>query len=530
MKRKLLGFCLVLLTVCLFVPRLTYADDACEVAGVNDPLICGTPESDEETALQGKIRNALNTVYLWVGILAVIVIVIGGVKYMTSRGDSAQTGAAKNAITYSVVGLVVTLAAFAITNFFIDALDGRSPSGQVATEQGGNNGGQGGSGNNGNQGGGGSSTQTGSRDEVRAVTMLASTHLTIGDKAQLRATVLPDYAKDKTITWSTDNASVVSVDYKGNIVAKKDGEANIKATSSNGKSATTKVTVVKPIEVEKVMLEKTSIKINKGEVVSVKAVISPYNATNKSLTWKSSNSAIATVDSEGRITGKKEGNTTVTVTSKNKKTAKLSVSVYDPSAQHAIKITQELKNKLDYYYQTNYMNNSASCRSGYGGVTCGLSSYLALVKILTDKDYDYHTFIEEGCGTGFFNGEGASWDVVSVSRKSYYENKYGIEGKPIPNTWESITKELKKGHPMAILVRGPGGFRSTASDGMHYVILISYRPNNGGEVYAWNPVLDSSRLGGSRGGNWLSKNQIINWAINRRVNTNLLPWAAWKKK
>ena len=83
---------------------------------------------------------------------------------------------------------------------------------------------------------------------------------------------------------------------------------------------------------------------------------------------------------------------------------------------------------------------------------------------------------------------------------------------------------------MAILVRGTGGFRGTSHDGMHYVILISYRSNNGGEVYAWNPVLDSSRLGGTRGGNWLSKNQIIQYAINRRPNTGSLPWAAWKKK
>ena len=521
----ILGFCIILLTACLFAPKLVFADGACEVAGVDDLLICGTPGSDEETALQDTIKNFLNTVYLWLGIIAVVVVVIGGVKYMISQGDSGQTQAAKNAITYSLVGLVVTLAAFAITNFFIDALEGRSPSGQVATEGGGEA-----------EGGGSGGAEEPSapkekRDEVKAVVMLSSTKLIIGDKAKLSAKVLPDYAKDKTITWSTDNANVVSVDYSGNIEAKKDGEANIKATSSNGKSAVTKVTVTKPIEVESISLEKDSITIKKGETTSVRATVMPSKATNKSLTWKSSNSAIATVDSTtGKITGKKEGNTTVTVSSNNKKTASLKVSVTDPSAQHAIKITQQLKDSLNYYYQTNYMSNDASCRSNYGGVTCGLSSYLALVKILTGKDHDYHAFAQEGCSTGFFNGEGATWEVVSRDRKSYYENKYGIEGKPIPNTWESITSELKKGHPMAILVRGTGGFRGTSHDGMHYVILISYRSNNGGEVYAWNPVLDSSRLGGTRGGNWLSKNQIIQYAINRRPNTGSLPWAAWKKK
>ena len=496
----------IIMAAGLLAPVPAFADDACSVAGYNDPLICGTPDSDEETALQNRIKNILNTVYLWVGIIAVIVIVIGGVKYMTSTGEADKIKGAKNAVTYSVVGLVVTLAAFAITNFFIGALDGKTPE-EVAA---------------------GPAAPAEDREAVKSIAMLNSTRMTVGDKAKMRAKVLPDYAKDKAITWSTNNVTIASVDNDGNVEAKSEGKVNITATAKNGVSATTAITVLKPIEVAEIRLSSASVKVNKGKTVSVKARVVPYNATNKTLTWKSADEKIAHVNSEGEITGKKEGKTTVTVSASNGKTASVSVEVVDPSAAHAIKITSQLTNSLRYYHQTNYMENNSSCRSRYGGVTCGLSSYLALVKILTGKDHDYPTFTEESCGMGFFNGNGATWEVVSMQKKSFYESKYGITGKIIPNTWDSIVSELKKGHPMAIIVRGLGGFRGTDGDGMHYVVLISYRPNNGGEIYAWNPVVDPARLGGQEDGGWVSKDNILKYAIGRGASATL-PWAAWKK-
>jgi len=63
--------------------------------------------------------NALNTIYLVCGILAVIVIVVAGYFYVTSSGNASTVEKAKNAILYSVVGLIVILLAFAITWFVI---------------------------------------------------------------------------------------------------------------------------------------------------------------------------------------------------------------------------------------------------------------------------------------------------------------------------------------------------------------------------------------------------------------------------
>ncbi len=69
-----------------------------------------------------SIKNILNAVYLWAGIIAVIVIVIAGFFYVFSRGEAQQVARAKNAILGAVIGLVVIMLAFAITNIVIQGV------------------------------------------------------------------------------------------------------------------------------------------------------------------------------------------------------------------------------------------------------------------------------------------------------------------------------------------------------------------------------------------------------------------------
>jgi len=75
----------------------------------------GIPELKGEDVLQ----NALNITYLVAGIVAVITIIVGGIMYSVSACESGSVTKAKNMILYSVIGLVVVLSAFAITNFVI---------------------------------------------------------------------------------------------------------------------------------------------------------------------------------------------------------------------------------------------------------------------------------------------------------------------------------------------------------------------------------------------------------------------------
>ncbi|MBP5656554.1 hypothetical protein J6X15_03155, partial [Candidatus Saccharibacteria bacterium] len=100
-KRKVfayLGVVLCFLSV-IFVAATTPVfakQTACGAAGYYDPLICGYGEGANEVALQNRIRRVLETVYMWIGIIAVIVIVIGGIRYMTSTGEAEKIKGAKN--------------------------------------------------------------------------------------------------------------------------------------------------------------------------------------------------------------------------------------------------------------------------------------------------------------------------------------------------------------------------------------------------------------------------------------------------
>ena len=76
------------------------------------------------TDLTGQIQLILNAVYVVIGIVAVIMIILGGVNYATSQGDPAKTKKAKDTILYGIIGLIIVLLAFAITTFVLNALKG----------------------------------------------------------------------------------------------------------------------------------------------------------------------------------------------------------------------------------------------------------------------------------------------------------------------------------------------------------------------------------------------------------------------
>ena len=128
----------------------------------------------------------------------------------------------------------------------------------------------------------------------------------------LMATVSPDDATDKSVTWSSSNTAIATVDQSGKVTAAKEGYASITAKAGD-KQATCSVTVKKKIiAVASVTLNKTALSLNKGQSETLIATVSPDDATDKSVTWSSSNTAIATVDSNGKATAVAGGNATIT--------------------------------------------------------------------------------------------------------------------------------------------------------------------------------------------------------------------------
>ena len=156
----------------------------------------------------------------------------------------------------------------------------------------------------------------------------SSLEMTEGDTTILTATVNPSDATDKTLTWTSSDASVVSVSADGEVKALKAGTATITVSSANGKTATCVVTVAKKIiEVTGITLSNTELKMTEGDVSTLTASVQPADATDKALTWTSSNEAVATVSANGEVKAVKEGNAVITVKAANGVTATCKVTV-----------------------------------------------------------------------------------------------------------------------------------------------------------------------------------------------------------
>ncbi len=158
--------------------------------------------------------------------------------------------------------------------------------------------------------------------------------LTVGDAAvQLKASVAPDNATDKTVTWSSDKTSVATVDATGKVTAVAEGEATITAKAGD-KTATCKVTVKAPVvAVTSVKLDKTELALTVGDAaVQLKATVAPDNATDKTVTWTSDKPAVATVDATGKVTAVAEGEATITAKAGDKTaTCKVTVKAAAPA-------------------------------------------------------------------------------------------------------------------------------------------------------------------------------------------------------
>ncbi len=183
--------------------------------------------------------------------------------------------------------------------------------------------------------------------KVTGITLNKTTASVVkGKTVALTATVTPDTATDKTIKWTTSNKNVATVSTDGVVTAVAAGTAIITATAADdsGVKATCKITVTNPvIKVTRVTLNKTTASVVKGKTLTLTATVTPTNATNKKVTWKSSNTKIATVDGNGKVTAVTAGTVTITCTAKadKSKSATCKITVTNP----AVKVTKLSMNK-----------------------------------------------------------------------------------------------------------------------------------------------------------------------------------------
>ena len=151
--------------------------------------------------------------------------------------------------------------------------------------------------------------------------------LGVGETATLKATIEPEEATNKNVTWSSSDDTTVTVE-DGVVTGKKVGTAIITAETSNGLKATAEV-IVKEIAVTKVTLSETTATMTIGGELELTATIEPKNATDQRLTWSSSDTGVATVDSNGKVTAKAAGTATITATAASGITAACEITVSD---------------------------------------------------------------------------------------------------------------------------------------------------------------------------------------------------------
>lgn len=149
--------------------------------------------------------------------------------------------------------------------------------------------------------------------EVETVTVSQTTaQLSVGDKVQLYATVLPSNAVNKDITWASSNHRVATITESGMVEAVAKGICEITAMAGGvvGKCAVT----VTEVTAQSVTLSAETLKLGLGQTEYLSATVKPDNVTDKTISWASDNEDVATVTSEGKVTGHNVGHASITAT------------------------------------------------------------------------------------------------------------------------------------------------------------------------------------------------------------------------
>ena len=145
-----------------------------------------------------------------------------------------------------------------------------------------------------------------------------SLNLTVGDSKVITSTVIPENSTKRDVRWESSNEKVATVDNNGNVKAVGVGSAIIRVILNVNNNIYNECLVnvkAKDIEISKIVINKSSLKLIVGDTSSLSATITPSNATKRDIKWESSNEKVATVDNNGNVKAVGVGSATVLVIS-----------------------------------------------------------------------------------------------------------------------------------------------------------------------------------------------------------------------
>ena len=157
--------------------------------------------------------------------------------------------------------------------------------------------------------------------------------LKVKESIELIATILPENATDKSVTWTSSDEAIATVDADGKVTAVAVGKATITATAASGISATCVITVTETpaggiiIDKEGLGITGDNLEMRVGDVKAIKVAVTPETTTDKSVVFGSSDHAIASVDENGNVTALSLGTTTITITAKSNTDVKATLNV-----------------------------------------------------------------------------------------------------------------------------------------------------------------------------------------------------------
>lgn len=352
--------------------------------------------------------------------------------------------------------------------------------------------------------------------------------LKVSGTAQLVVSVLPENASNKELMWSSSNASVATVDASGKVMALSTGEAIIIATAGDGSGVSaTCVVTVGATQAESVSITAegpTTLKA--GGTVQLRATVTPETATDKSVTWRSSDDKIATVNTDGLVTAVGVGMVTITCTNSAGQTATVEITV-EPTPVSSITLnhttatlkisgTLQLEATVQPDNATDKGVNWSSSNSDIATVTTdGLVTALAPGEAIITADAADGLGVSATCvvtvkNYDFFVG-GLYYAITSEADKTVmvtYKNKHDYSGDiVIPSTvqWNgteyrvtSVGKYAFMGCDIVSVVI-PGsvgriGDNAFSSSSLQTVVLEEGITTIGYQAFAWCDELKQVKL------------------------------------
>lgn len=265
-------------------------------------------------------------------------------------------------------------------------------------------------------------------------------------------------AKLDTILKLSNNKDISSKESFDDYTNSSGGSSTNTGNNSNNSSK----------NISNIRLDKKTLKLKVKNYKTLTAIVSPSGASNKNLTWKSSNPKVAVVNQNGKVTALKAGKTTVTVRSSNGKTAKCTVTV---TGSNIMKIPNIKQNDPKYSSYTFPVHSGSSIAAN----GCGIVSTTMVIQYLTGKKVSVQTVATWADNNGHFNGIGSNGTLFPAAAK-----KWKVGTTKTTKNLNTVIKALQNGRPV-ISYQGAGLFTS----GGHFIVLTGV--DSKGKIHVNDP-------------------------------------------